>query len=211
MNTTELHSEGKIVSRATTSLETQLDLNAILIGEFEYIAQTAFQAEEDRARVTTYYLAAVGSLITALLTVHAEETWQEALYQAFTILFAMLSLVGLVIVLQLARLRQAWFESILAMDQIKEFYIEHCQGILDLGKAIRWRLAASPPRFKPWSLSFLLAIQVALLGGTTLGASIIFAGLTFGAWWWPYALGAGILYCAVQLIAYRWLLQRPEA
>jgi len=211
MNTTGLRSRSEVASRKTASLDTRLDLNAILIGEFEYIAQTAFHAEEDRARVTTYYLAAVGSLITALLTVQVEGAWQLAFYQAFTILFAMLSLVGLVTVLQLVRLRQAWFESIVAMDQIKEFYIEHCQGIVDLGEAIRWRLAGSPPRFKPWSLSFLLAVQVALLGGTTLGAAIVFAGLMFGAWWWPYALGAGILYCTAQLVVYWWLLQQRKA
>ena len=33
-----------------------LDVNDILIAEFNYIASTAFQANEDRARVSNYYL-----------------------------------------------------------------------------------------------------------------------------------------------------------
>ena len=33
-----------------------LDVNEILIAEFNYIANTAFQANEDRARVSNYYL-----------------------------------------------------------------------------------------------------------------------------------------------------------
>ena len=34
-----------------------------LTEEYEYIAQTAAQANEDRARVSSFYLIAVGSLI----------------------------------------------------------------------------------------------------------------------------------------------------
>ncbi len=38
----------------------------ILIAEFNYIAQTAFQANEDRARVTNFFLTSLCSLIIAL-------------------------------------------------------------------------------------------------------------------------------------------------
>ena len=38
----------------------------ILQAEFNYIAQTAFQANEDRARVTTFYLVNLGGFVAAL-------------------------------------------------------------------------------------------------------------------------------------------------
>jgi hypothetical protein len=45
-----------------------IDPNAILSNEFCYIAQTAFQANEDRAHVAQYYLVTAGTLLAALLT-----------------------------------------------------------------------------------------------------------------------------------------------
>ena len=41
------------------------DANQILIAEYQYIAQTAFQVNEDRARVAVFYLSAVGGLAVA--------------------------------------------------------------------------------------------------------------------------------------------------
>jgi hypothetical protein len=40
----------------------------MLQSEFTYIAQTAFQANEDRARVTTLYLVNLGGLVAALVS-----------------------------------------------------------------------------------------------------------------------------------------------
>ena len=42
-----------------------LDATAVLTAEFEYVAQSAFQANEDRARVTNFYIVSVGSLVAA--------------------------------------------------------------------------------------------------------------------------------------------------
>jgi len=44
-----------------------LDVNEILVTEFEYIAATAFQANEDRARVSNYYLMTAGAAVAAIL------------------------------------------------------------------------------------------------------------------------------------------------
>ncbi len=47
--------------------EGKLDPNEILSREFEYAAQTALQAYEDRARVFNYYLATAGTLIAGVV------------------------------------------------------------------------------------------------------------------------------------------------
>jgi hypothetical protein len=103
------------------------------------------------------------------------------------------------------RLRGSWHESIRAMNQIKEFYIQQFpkEGLAD---AFRWRSSTIPASYKPWSLSFMLAGQVALLDGATMGAVVVFAGLAYGLNWWPYAIIVGLAFFGFQLFLYRKLL-----
>ena len=53
-----------------------LDVNEILVAEFEYIAKTAFQANEDRARVSNYYLMTAGAAVAAILGAKIEGEMQ---------------------------------------------------------------------------------------------------------------------------------------
>ncbi|MBK9601457.1 MAG: hypothetical protein IPO36_06360 [Anaerolineales bacterium] len=93
----------------------------ILIAEYNYIAETAAQSNEDRARVSSFYLVAVGSLVAALLsTQFVSNILDKGLINIlFSILFLLLTLLGTTTILQLTRLRVAWFESLIAMDRIK--------------------------------------------------------------------------------------------
>ena len=43
-----------------------VEFDELLAAEFDNIAQTAAQATEDRARLSSFYLIAVGSLIAAM-------------------------------------------------------------------------------------------------------------------------------------------------
>lgn len=177
--------------------------STLLVAEFHYIAQTAFQSHEDRARATSYYLAAVGTLVTGFVSSQFEGLRLPAICWGFAILFIVLSVVGLLTLLQLARLRAFWFDCIGAMNRIKAFYMETFSGIIDLHRAFEFTKDTEPARFKPWSLSFLLAVQVALLSGMTLGAAVIFAGLGYGHWWWGHASALAVAYVAAQLLLYR--------
>jgi hypothetical protein len=194
------------VHQAAQQAEESLSSDTILTAEFEYVAQTAFQANEDRARVATFYLVTLGTLVAAILTTQAESLQDRLVYWAFAVLFGVLTLASVLTLLQLARLRQAWFDSVSAMNQIKEFYIERVQQV-QLEEAFRWRMNTLPDRFKPWSISSLLAIQVALLGGVTLGAAIVFAGLALSSWWWGSAIPLGLVGAALQIALYWWLLR----
>jgi hypothetical protein len=185
--------------------EEKLEPGEILLAEYGYIAQTAFQAGEDRARVTSFYLVSVGTLVAAFLSSQLQNGLQSAVYGAFSALFFVLSLAGLFTILQLVRLRGSWYESIRAMNQIKEFYINRLanEGLAD---AFRWRNSSIPARYKPWSLSFMLVGQVALLDGATLGAVVVFAGLAYGMNWWIYGIVLGLAFFVFQLYLYRKLL-----
>lgn len=157
-----------------------LDADEILGKEFEYIAQAAFQTNEDRARVTSFYLVSVGSFIVALVTSQTESLQVKAVYFAFAGLFLLLFLAGLLTLMQLIRLRAAWLDSVAAMNQIKRFYTEQLPK-LQLSEAFRWSDNSRPASFAKGSVSHLLAIQVNVLSACMLTAASVFAVLGLGA------------------------------
>lgn len=181
----------------------------ILTAEFEYIANTAFQANEDRARAASFYLVTFGSFIAALVSAQLNITSEPAkwLTWGFSGLFTALAFMGLVTVLQLARLRLAWLESVNAMNAIKEYYLTQYPGI---EPAIRWRNDPKilPGKFKITSIGFLLVIEVAVLGGASLGAGIFFAIQAIsGVNGFLPSFAMGLLYCGLLLEVYRQLLK----
>lgn len=148
------------------------DLNPdeLLQGEYKYIAQTAFQANEDRSRVTSFYFVSVGSFVAAIIGTQLEAQSRIVSF-AFFALFLVLTFMGALTIAQLARLRAAWHESVEAMNQIKDFYIKHHPEVED---AFKWRLRSIPPTNKPYSIANLIAVEVALLSSLTTGAGAYF-------------------------------------
>jgi len=145
----------------------------ILVAEYNYIAGTADQANEDRSRISSFFLIAVGSLIAALssakfLTEMFKPNTVNILYSA---LFFLLTLLGFSTILQLIRLRVAWFESVLAMNHIKEFLIAKDNK---LANAFKWRSNTLPSFFKVKSIAFLQTMEVAFISSLTFGAGVFF-------------------------------------
>lgn len=147
--------------------------NDILIAEYEYIANSASQANEDRARVASFYLVAVGSLVAALFSTQIFDITSNFVTLSFLFsgLFLVLTILGALTVIQLARLRSAWYEAMTALNQIKEYAISKDK---DLAKAFRWRSQTMPPLYKPNSVSYQQTVEVAILSGLMLGAAIYF-------------------------------------
>lgn len=182
--------------------------NDLITAEHNYIAQTAFQANEDRARASQYFFVTFGTLIAALLSVQVPGMDSARLYTTFVIIFALLSGLGLITILELVRLRQAWLESVRAMNQIKEQLIARDPA---LAAYFRWRMDTIPSAFKLRSFGFLQALSVALLSGLSLGAAVAFGALAGGAAEvpWVASIITGML-CAVGLLllGYVWPLRR---
>jgi hypothetical protein len=151
--------------------KTKLDHNEMLQAEFNYIANTAFQANEDRSRVASFYFISTGSLVAAILGTQFAETQVKSISLAFSLLFLVLTILGALTIAQLARLRAAWHESVEAMNRIKDFYINDNPQI---ASAFKWRIAAIPPTDKPYSIANLMAIEVSMLSALTTGAFIYF-------------------------------------
>ncbi len=152
-----------------------VELDELLAAEYDYIAQTASQANEDRARVSSFYLIAVGSLVAALFGTQFFDpnslSHSRTVNLMFSGLFALLTLLGGSTIIQLARLRAAWHESMLAMNQLKDFMVTQHP---ELSQAFRWTKNTLPSKYKMNSVSYYQAVEVALIGGLMFGASTFF-------------------------------------
>jgi len=179
----------------------KLNNDEILKSEYTYIANTVFQANEDRSRVTSFYFVTVGSLVAAILgTLFSEDDLQGASL-AFAGLFLILTILGALTLAQLARLRAAWHESAEAMNVIKEFYIKHNK---EIESAFKWRAKTLPPTDKRFSIANLMAVEVTMLSAVTSAATAYFILVYFGTlsgWYW--AIPAATLFI-VYFIQWRW-------
>ena len=181
----------------------------ILIAEFEYLTQAAAQANEDRARVASFYLVSFGSFIAGLVTTNFTANMvQSALINfGFAALFGALALMGLLTVVQLARLRLAWYDTARALNHIKQYYADHVTG-LDLSRAFLWKNDSLPKKFKLASIAFLLILQVVVLSGVALAAGVymLCVGLQLVNGLLPAILG-GVAFMLVQIWLY-WRMLR---
>ena len=182
-----------------------VELDELLAAEYNYIAQTANQANEDRARVSSFYLIAVGSLLAALFGTQLfnVDSPRPTISIMFGGLFILLTLLGTSTIMQLARLRSAWYESMLAMNQMKDYMIgQHGE----LKQAFRWQTSTLPSKYKMNSVSYYQAIEVALIGGLMFGAGIFFLQQAFfriDILHWVISIIIGSLTVLLQLHVYK--------
>ena len=182
-----------------------VEFDELLAAEFDYIAQTAIQANEDRARVSSFYLIAVGSLVAAMF---GTQYFDPNLISIdanlmFSGLFVLLTLLGTSTVMQLARLRAAWHESALAMNQLKDFMMEQDKTLV---RAFRWKTSTLPSKYKKDSVSYYQATEVAMISGLMFGAALFFlqrAVLPVGLLQWLISATIGITTIFVQLQIYQ--------
>ena len=190
----------------TTPSEHPFDATGLLAAEYEYIAQTAAESHADRARISSFYLIAVGSLVAALFgtQIFEGEKFTPLTTILLSVLFSLLTFLGTSTVIQLGRLRVAWRDSMLAMNKVKEFAIKHMPELED---AYLWKSEYLPPLDKKNSISYFQAIEVSVISGLMLGAAIFFFLLTVwatgGVWHWVITIPMGIIMVFVELELYK--------
>jgi hypothetical protein len=177
--------------------ERKLDSNEILAREFDYAAQVAFQAHEDRVRVFNHYLATTGTLIAAVVLGDLTNRTHLAI---IGLMLGGLAILGFMSFLKLAKLRLAWIDSVHAMCQIKEHYMKTCEEAY-LMRAFRWTKQTIPPVGKKWSVAFLMAFTICILNSTSLGGVVFFWGLAATSRFWIIqSVLAGLFGFAGQLV-----------
>jgi hypothetical protein len=186
-----------------------LDPDEILKAEFDYIANSAFQANEDRSKAASFFLVSVGSLVAAIFGAQELSTLEEVpltLYRVLAGLFLVLTILGCLTIAQLARLRLAWYDAAIAMNQVKRYYSKNIKG---LDEAFHWRADTLPEKFKAASISFYTVLEVALLSALTFGACAYFfqLGIPYAKCLWAFTVSSGALTFFLVLFIYKQLLK----
>jgi len=176
----------------------QLDPAEILKLEFEYAHKTAEQAQDDRATVINLYLLLVGGVGSIIVGLGQSNDFSlpRGVYAG---VFALLGIVGFFILFQLVRLRQAWYDSVLTMNRIKDFYVERFPELAD---AFRWRTQTIPAPGKLGTITFNLALLVAIIDSVAIGVAAFFTNLRLANNEYAFALFAGVLFFLWQLWFY---------
>lgn len=213
------------VNHTATTGDKKLDPKDLLIAEFNYIADNVFQANEDRARVSSYYFVTAAAVVAAIVGVKLDSA-SVGVYWGLALMFAVLSAIGLFTLLQLARLRIAWNDSVKAMNRVMKYYIEHASAN-DLPDAFEWyqpNTIPSPDRVR--SKAFLLALSVITICFGTTSASVVYTGLGIFAAITPgslpdpwgniclgtLALVTGLCYAYFQIREYfQWVRELPNS
>ena len=174
--------------------EPALRAESILLEEYNYASSTAYQAMEDRARLFNLYLVVFGIFVSGLTALYqigqnqtnqnGQSTDQTAQLFAYSqpialALLVIVSLTGFVFFLQLIKLRQAYRDSLLTMNAIKEYYLLRLVPELpDITKAFRWRLQTIPAGERR-TVTFLVCTTIAALASLALAAASFVA---YGIW-----------------------------
>lgn len=185
----------------------QSDLKAeeILELEFEYARETAGQAQNDRTTIVNLYLllvGGVGSLVLGLPQILSDNRVPATTpisSNAYVLLFTLLGITGFFMLMKLVRLRQAWFESVRAMNQIKKFYL---QRFPDLDGAFLWKAETIPAPGKPWTITFNLSVLVMLLDSTAMAIAIHMTGLRLPIADYALDIFAALIFFAWQMLYY---------
>ncbi|MGQ0604054.1 MAG: hypothetical protein ACT4QE_20425 [Anaerolineales bacterium] len=179
-----------------------LDPDEILQQEFEYARETALQANGDRTQIVNLYLILVGGLGSLVWGLPAITDGNIMPPAALAVASFVLGILGLFTILKLVWLRRAWHDSVLTMNRIKDFYLAHYP---EMGPAFRWRTTTIPHPGRVSTITFDLAVLVALIDSLAVVGALFFLGVVpVGA-----VLG-GAAYFAAQLALYfRLLAQKP--
>lgn len=167
-----------------------LQASDILQMEFEYARTTASEAMRDRHTMVNFYLLTVGIVASGVLVI-LEKDLPNILG---TLLLWVLCIVGWLYLLKVVRLRQAWYDSVQAMNLVKDFYISYSKdfSVEELSKAFKWKSRTLPLPGKRWTVFYYSACLIAILNSVAFssGGLLIVTSHPEGN---PYLMG-GILF-----------------
>ena len=188
----------------TPEVKALLDPDEILRAEFRYASETSLQANSDRAQVVNLFLILVGGVgsIALALSQLAPGEGVQLPPAVYAVVFFIVGLLGLFTIFKLIRLRQAWHDSVLTMNRIKDFYLAHYP---ELAPAFRWRTDTISRPELVGTITFNLSVLVALIDSAAVGGGMFFLNLLYPI---PFAIGASAAFFALQAWLYFWLLKR---
>jgi ADP-ribose pyrophosphatase len=156
-----------------------LRLENMLLEEFKYVAGTASEAIADRARIFDRYLLLVGGVLVAGIgSIYqlAQIGGQQYIQPVAIAGFLVSGVLGAWFFATLIRLRQAYRESLITMNVIKNHYIQEFKLTPPrLQTIFRWRMETLPKHERIGSVWYLTTYIVALVSSLCFGATALLA------------------------------------
>ena len=153
----------------------------LLIAEYNFVSGLVFQsgAEEIPKEVFNFDIATFAGIAIGIIGGQyvIDPSNLPLVNFGLAVYFFWLAIRGLMTEYILARKRSEWHENLIIHNRIKDFYIQHNQS---LAPAITIRTSTIPRIYSPYSVSFILAIQVALFSGGALSLAIYLTLAGFG-------------------------------
>jgi hypothetical protein len=155
-----------------TNADPTLKLESIMLAEFNYASATAYQALDDRGRMFGIYLGIASVLaggVGALYELGKKDANSEVIAAALLLLAGF---IGVIFFFKIVRIRQAFSDSLLTMNVIKEHYIAQFRAsVPNVETIFRWRMQTMPSARRFGSLTFLVSFGIILIDSLALGLS----------------------------------------
>lgn len=169
-------------------LNTNIEIDKMLIGEFEYARETATQAKEERRTVINFYLLIFGGGGSVIIALLSNLTAHSYLLVGATALLWIVSLIGGLFLLKIIALRWAWVGSAAAMNFVKEFFIKNTKEYIPpednpmkliLESAFLWSAESIPPAKARWNVDHYSAILIAMLDAVAFIGGVALLAIEF--------------------------------
>ena len=183
-----------------------LQATDILQWEFEYARTTASEAMRDRHTMINYYLLAVGIVASGVIAILKNDSDPSA----GTALLWGLCIVGWFYFLKIIRLRQAWYDSAQAMNQIKEVYVDKSQGEDKdiIGAALRWRQATLPQPGGRWTVFHYSAMLIGFLNAVASSVGYVLIKEPSTPMQWMFLVLLGLIFFVIHDLLYVFFLKK---
>jgi hypothetical protein len=165
--------------------ENAFEFAKLLIKEFEYIRETASQAMNDRHKIVNFFLLISGAIVSIIGSqlIKTNLTSLSSGTLSVLIVFSIfLNIIGWIYFMHLIRLRQAWWSSAEAMNQIKEFYIINGRVPDDIARsAFLWDSRSMPSAGKKSNVFYYSTMLINFVSTSVLFSASYLLTMTGGA------------------------------
>lgn len=157
--------------------ENAFELSQLLLRDYDYIRDTAKQAMNDRHTMVNYFLLITGASATIIAASLKEVDIQQGQIKHILAGVALIiNFVGWIYFMHIVRLRQAWHGSALAMNQIKEFFIQNGRVPDEIARsAFLWDTKFVPGAGKKSNVFYYSTMLISFISSL----AIVFASITF--------------------------------
>ncbi len=166
-----------VVAAQPTDVATDVTLKAesILLEEFESASVTGYQAKDNMAGLLNLYMVAAAALATGsgVLASAYNPSNKLTITLVQVLLLAVGAFLSLAFFIRLLDLGHEYRESLIAMNLVKEFYIERLSSQLpELGAAFYHRLADVPRGRATGRGIFAISVSIAVLSSIAAAAAV---------------------------------------